>query len=118
MKTLVCPWLKNYNIKARAVVFVILLQNKNYKFDKVLINHEKIHLRQQLEMLWVGFLLFYCGQYLYFRLRGKKHYEAYRSLWHEREAYAFEKNLNYLKTRKFLAVFKYKLYKNLYNILF
>lgn len=66
--------------------------------DDVLINHEKIHLRQQLEMLVLPFHIWYL-----IALRRK----GYWNISFEREAYINEKNLNYLKTRPMFAFRKY-----------
>jgi hypothetical protein len=80
--------------------FVILKDAKDKK-DLVLINHEKIHLRQQLEM---GILLFFVWYFLEFLFRFfiyRNRSKAYRNISFEREAYANEKDLNYLKKRSF-----------------
>ncbi|MBP6387075.1 MAG: hypothetical protein KA327_10700, partial [Pseudarcicella sp.] len=61
-------------VEGMAIFPFVLVKNKNP--DKRLLNHEKIHLRQQLEMLIVPFYIFYLGEYLYRRLKGNKHYEA------------------------------------------
>ena len=42
------------------------------------INHERIHLRQQAELLLVFFALWYFLSYLKGRYKGKQHDEAYR----------------------------------------
>lgn len=78
-------------------MFVILVVDKS---NKVLLNHEKIHIMQQWELLVIGFILFYFGQYLYFRLLRLGHWDAYRELWHEREAKRNENDFNYLTTRE------------------
>lgn len=71
------------------------------------INHEKIHHRQQIEMLLIFFYLLYLIEYIIYRIRGIGHRNAYRSISFEIEAYFYEHNLNYLKTRKFWAHLKY-----------
>ncbi len=72
-----------------------------------LINHERIHLRQQLEM---GLLLFYIWYMFEFMLRYYKHknsYMAYRNISFEREAYVNDEKLDYLTKRKFWGFWKY-----------
>jgi hypothetical protein len=72
-----------------------------------LINHERIHLRQQLEM---GLLFFYVWYVLEFVLRYcqyKNASKAYRNISFEREAYANDEKLDYLKKRKFWRFWKY-----------
>ena len=84
----------------------IIVNDKN---NDVLLNHESIHLAQQVE-LWV--LPFY---YLYFKdyLKNKKvfnnHFWSYYNIYFEREAFANQDNLNYLLTRKKKAYNNYKL---------
>jgi hypothetical protein len=72
--------------------------------DERLLNHERIHTRQMLEMLIVGFYLWYVIEWL-IRLPMKGN--AYRSISFEREAYANEGNLNYLKQRKLYSWLNY-----------
>lgn len=73
--------------------------------DKYTINHEKIHWKQQVEMLVLPFYIWYGLEYIIkFFMYGK---DAYRNLSFEREAYANENNLNYLENRKSYAWIKY-----------
>ncbi len=79
----------------------IFVKDKDIQFDKTLINHEKIHFRQQVEMLWVFFFFWYMTEFLIRLMQHKKWDKAYRSISFEKEAYTFEKDENYLKNRKF-----------------
>lgn len=66
--------------------------------------HEKIHVRQAVEMLYVPFWIMYAGHYFYNRLiKRMKHDAAYRGIVFEREAYDCQKDVTYLKGRKFWA---------------
>ncbi len=78
----------------------ILVRRPEYKTDKVLINHEMIHLRQQLETLILPFYLMYLVNYLFNIIKYKKHHPSYMNLYFEKEAYLNERNLDYLKERK------------------
>lgn len=81
-----------------------------YRFDKeniVLVNHEKIHIRQQLELLVLPFFVWYFVEYAVRLLQYKNANLAYRNISFEREAYANELNLNYLETRKYFSFLKY-----------
>jgi len=69
--------------------------------NKTLLNHEKIHLRQQLEMLIFPFFVWYFLEYLIRFIQYKKADLAYRNISFEREAYANESNLSYLGNRSF-----------------
>lgn len=66
-------------------------------------NHEKIHLRQQLEMLLLPFYLWYVLEYLLRLAQYRNADKAYRNISFEREAYANESNTAYLVTRKHYA---------------
>jgi hypothetical protein len=70
-------------------------------------NHETIHYRQQREMLFVLQWLWYGVEYLVKRVKYRSHDAAYRSLSFEREAYYYENNLEYLKTRKAFSWIKF-----------
>jgi hypothetical protein len=68
------------------------------------INHERIHIRQQIELLVVGFYLWYFMEWIYRALTGAN---PYYSISFEREAYRNEANPDYLKTRRFWAHLRY-----------
>ena len=81
-----------------------------YQFDsdnKVLVNHEKIHIRQQLELLVLPFFLWYFVEYAVRLLQYKNANLAYRNISFEREAYSNEINLNYLEKRSFFTFLTY-----------
>lgn len=75
----------------------ILVKSARLKNDAVLINHEKIHLRQQLELLILPFYIFYLLNYFVNLIQYRNHYLAYRNIVFEKEAYDCEQNLQYLK---------------------
>lgn len=85
----------------------ILLKYKHQKNDSILLNHERIHLRQQVELLIVPFYLLYLLNYLINLIRYRNHHRAYFNISFEKEAYSFDQNPNYLKTRKFFAWVNY-----------
>lgn len=85
----------------------VLVKKAGYKENRIFINHEKIHLRQQLELLIVPFFLWYSLEFLIRWCYYKDKNVAYRNLSFEREAYANESNLEYLETRSFFRFLKY-----------
>ena len=99
------PLLINYD--AMAVFPFIFVKRNDYRHDVVLINHEKIHLAQQLEMLLIPFYVLYFGHYLFNLLKYRNHDEAYQNICFEQEAYTHEMDLNYLKRRKFWNFWRY-----------
>ncbi len=74
----------------------------------ILINHERIHLRQQLELGILPFYLWYGLEYLIRRLQYRRHYAAYRNISFEREAFAHETDLTYLSHRAWFAFWPYR----------
>lgn len=86
--------------------FVLLKSNK-LKLNPVLVNHEKIHLRQQWELLVIPFYLVYGMEFLLRLIIYKNKDLAYRNISFEREAYAKENDLEYLKHRPFWSFLKY-----------
>lgn len=99
--------LKNTKISGITLFPFIILKKPEYKQDQTLINHEKIHLRQQVELLVIFFYIWYVIEYYYWVFKLKDRYLAYRSISFEREAYAMEDDLNYLATRKLWGFWKY-----------
>lgn len=85
----------------------IILKRKELKLDKIFINHEKIHLRQQIEFLVIPFYLWYLLEYVIRIIQYRSGREAYRNISFEREAYANEKDLDYLRKRPFWRFFRY-----------
>lgn len=99
---LIVSWLR---ANGMALFPFILVKQKNP--SAILLNHEKIHLRQQLELLVIPFYVWYLLEYLWHRLKGKSHYAAYRRISFEREAFAHDQALDYLEKRKPWSFWKY-----------
>jgi len=85
----------------------VFLKDKSSKTDDALINHEKIHLRQQLELLILPFYLFYIFEFLVRYAQYKTWYLAYINISFERESYQNEADLGYLEERKPWTFLKY-----------
>lgn len=85
----------------------IIVSETNLEQNQVMINHEKIHIRQQLELLIVPFFVWYGIEFLIKWFIYKDKNSAYRNISFEREAYRNEKDLEYLKSRPFWRFFEY-----------
>lgn len=85
----------------------ILLRYPELKENKIILNHEKIHIRQQAEMLVVFFYLWYVVEYLFRLVQYRDHYKAYANISLEREAYTNQGNYAYMKQRRFWAFLRY-----------
>ncbi len=72
-----------------------------------ILNHERIHARQQLEMFWLFFFVWYGIEYLLRFILYQNHFKAYRAISLEKEAYENESNHEYLAKRKAYAWFGY-----------
>lgn len=88
-----------FTIHGMAFFPVIFLRDASYRSNKILMNHERIHLRQQLELLVFGFVIWY---YIEMAFKG------YKNISFEKEAYENQRDLNYLKKRRLFAFFKYR----------
>ena len=77
--------------------------------DTFVLNHEKIHWKQQIEMLVIPFYIWYFIEFLIKKLTTNN---GYRNISFEKEAYENDKDLNYLKNRKPYSWFKYLSNKN------
>lgn len=84
----------------------VFLTDKKDKHPEVL-NHERIHIRQQLELLVIPFFIWYGIEFLIRLVQYKNRKEAYYNISFECEAYVKEKDLNYLKKRSFWSFLKY-----------
>jgi len=94
----VCPHLPATGM---AIFPLILIKNASQKDNQVLINHEKIHLQQQLELLILPFYVLYLLNYFINLARYRSANKAYLQIIFEREAYHVERDLQYLKKRRF-----------------
>ena len=116
--------------KAMALWPVVFVRTECYsRFDNEDMNHERIHLRQQVEMLVVGIViavilaLVGCGWWsmlavpLFLECYGLEYLlrlllcwntkKAYRGISFEQEAYNNEQDMDYLKKRKLFCWVKY-----------
>ncbi|MEA1785791.1 hypothetical protein U1E44_06790 [Arenibacter sp. GZD96] len=71
-----------------------------YRQDSVLLNHERIHLKQQQELLIFPFYILYILEWLLKLCWYRNAKQAYLNISFEREAYNNEYNLGYLNGRK------------------
>jgi hypothetical protein len=90
-----------------AVFPFVFLKHKAFKADVVLINHEKIHLQQQLELLIIPFFICYLFEFVIRLILYKNWRKAYYNISFEREAYINQNDLNYLKSRPFYGFLNY-----------
>lgn len=85
----------------------IVLKNTTLSDNGTLINHEQIHLKQQVELLVLPFYVLYVIEFLVNLMRYRTWITAYQNISFEKEATAHEHDLNYLKSRPIWNFIKY-----------
>lgn len=84
---------------AMALYPFMLFRNKRLMADRVIINHETIHFRQQQELLILPFYVIYLLHYLVNLLKYRNHQKAYFYICFEQEAYRHDTDFSYLNNR-------------------
>lgn len=85
----------------------ILLRYKSLKDNSVFMNHERIHIRQQIEMLFVFFYLWYVIEFFIRWILLFDAKKAYQTISFEKEAYTFENEFDYLNKKKIFSFIKF-----------
>lgn len=88
MITIQFKLLKKFKLLGFCFFPFVFVADKN---DITTINHEKIHIIQQIECLIIPFYLIYIFEYIF---------KGYKNISFEKEAFKNELNLSYLKKRK------------------
>jgi hypothetical protein len=83
---------------AAIAIFPFIIAPTSTIINDRLLNHERIHLRQQIEMLIIPFYIVYLIEY---------YKKGYYNISFEKEAYGNEHNMNYLSSRKLFSFRKY-----------
>jgi hypothetical protein len=107
MKTIILKRLPPRGYVAMALWPWLIIRKEYAPVQAETIRHEEIHATQQKETGILPFYLWYGIEYLIRRLSGRSHSEAYRNISFEAEAYANEKNTEYLQKRRLWAFLKY-----------
>ncbi|MGB5943714.1 MAG: hypothetical protein WBG71_12600 [Leeuwenhoekiella sp.] len=104
---IVVKWWRGKRFAGVSIWPFIFVKHDKLTQQKRFINHERIHLRQQLELGILPFYLWYLLEYAIRLIQYQNFHLAYRNICFEREAYKNDRHLEYLKTRKTWAFFKY-----------
>ncbi len=107
MFLIVAKYLIPKGYRGMAVYPFVLVKYDFDKVNRIFVNHEKIHLKQQLELLIIPFFIWYFFEFLIRLIQYKNTALAYRNISFEREAYAKETDFNYLKNRSFFQFLNY-----------
>jgi len=109
---LLCKYIIPNGYRSIALYPFIFLKDKRQKEDLILLNHERIHITQQKELLVLFFYLWYAIEFLIRLMIHKNWRIAYRYISFELEAYANESNLRYVKKRPRWAFFNPNIYSS------
>jgi hypothetical protein len=90
----------------------VILKRKALAKNPVFINHERIHLKQQKELLILPFYLWYSIEFMVRLIQYKNSYSAYKNISFEREAYSNESDLDYFKKRNLWSFLDYLVENN------
>jgi len=98
-------WITNGKVAAITLCpFGIYFKEEWYTNIDRIVNHEKIHWKQQLEMFIVFFYLWYIIEWL---IKSIFIEDAYRNISFEKESQVNDDNLQYLENRKHYEWIKY-----------
>ncbi len=85
----------------------VVLASDELKANETVVRHEKIHLKQQLELLVFPFFIWYGLEFVFRLIQFRDKKLAYKNISFEREAYANEKSPEYLSSRAFWNFVRY-----------
>jgi hypothetical protein len=87
--------------------FILIKPSGKLPEMPVLMRHETIHGRQQIEMAWILFFIWYILEFAIRLAILRDYMNAYRRLAHEKEAHLNDDNPDYLANRKPFAWIRY-----------
>ena len=112
LKVVRCNWFPPKGYKAITLLWWLVVR-RGCNITLTLMRHERIHVRQQSEMLLLPFFLWYGLEFLFRLCQYRDQRLAYKNISFEREAYAYDKDSEYLKRRKRYAWFHHLKKENL-----
>ncbi|MFV8268362.1 hypothetical protein ACNQGP_00310 [Flavobacterium sp. GT2N3] len=112
MFLIVAKYLIPKGYRGLAIFPFVFVKYDSDAFNRIFVNHEKIHLRQQTELLLLPFFIWYLVEYCFRLVQYKNVNLAYRNISFEREAYANESSFEYLNNRPSFQFLKYVNLKN------
>ena len=88
-------------------LFGLLFVKRGVRITPTLINHERIHTAQMLELLVIPFYIWYLVEWFVRWTKVHDYMKAYYMIGFEREAYGNEHKLDYLRHRPLFAFWKW-----------
>lgn len=105
--TIIIPQIKYLDISGITLFPFIILRDKQLIYNKRIMNHERIHIRQQAELLVLPFYVLYLIEFGIGFIKYKNRLTAYKNISFEREAFKHDSDLNYLSERKWWTWINY-----------
>ena len=96
---LLCKYIIPKGCSAITLYPFIFLKDIKQKDDMILLNYKRIHITQQKELLVLFFYVWYVVEFLIRLVVSGNWNISYGKISFEREAYAYESNLEYIKKR-------------------
>jgi len=88
-------------------LFGVILARKEYgELKDYVLNHEAIHTAQMKELLYIPFYILYGIEYLINLIKYRDTNKAYKNISFEREAYRYERQLDYIDGRQHFAQYE------------
>jgi hypothetical protein len=103
---IIVPFIRIFGMRGMAIFPFIITQREELKENESYLNHENIHIQQQIELLVIPFFILYLLEWLIRKIT-RPTQNAYRNLSFEIEAYSNEDDLNYISKRKWYTPFKH-----------
>lgn len=87
-------------------LFGVFIFRKDCHLSDTMIRHETIHYYQQREWAFLPFFLLYNLEFCFYYLRYWNYMKAYHAISFEREAYRYERQVDYLEHRPLWANYR------------
>lgn len=107
MKIIYSRFLPVKGFRAINLFGIIFARNDQPELTPQIINHERIHSRQMIELLVLGFYTWYILEWIIRWIVYKDRKKAYRNISFEREAFTNQDDPKYLKQRKWYSFTNY-----------
>ncbi|OPZ29179.1 MAG: hypothetical protein BWZ00_01169 [Bacteroidetes bacterium ADurb.BinA174] len=107
MKIIYSKYLPVKGFRAINLFGVVFARKEQGELSRQIINHELIHTRQMLELMFIGFYVWYVTEWIIKWIIYKNRFMAYRNIGFEREAFENDDNFDYLKHRKWYGFANY-----------
>lgn len=107
MKIIYSKYLPVKGFRAINLFGVVFARKEHAELSRQIVNHELIHTRQMLELMVIGFYIWYITEWIIKWIMYKDRLVAYKNIGFEREAFDNDRNLDYLKCRKWYGFARY-----------